>query len=404
MTTKFVLIGVFVALFIIGGFAVYQYKNLTSHTMDKKMTEGDEAVKTVDADMIQTAMFANGCFWCVEHDMEELDGVVSVISGYAGGNTPAPTYENYIEGGHREVVEVTYNPSIISYANLVEHIIKHGDPTDGDGSFHDRGEQYAPAIYWSTDVEKMQAEEIIKKVDESRVFSQPLAIDILPSTEFYPAEEYHQDYSEENPLKYGYYRKASGRTAYIEGVWGERVDEFEFSGVSESVMNNEMDMEDTQNDNMTYTPQSWENFSKPSDEELKDTLSDMAYKVTQKDGTERAGSSPLDKNYESGIYVDVVSGEPLYSSKDKFDSGTGWPSFVKPITENAVTLHEDNTFWSTRTEVRSRYADSHLGHVFPDGPADRGGMRYCMNGVALRFIPKAEMEAKGYAYWLQFAE
>jgi peptide methionine sulfoxide reductase msrA/msrB len=130
----------------------------------------------------------------------------------------------------------------------------------------------------------------------------------------------------------------------------------------------------------------------------------MAYKVTQKDGTERAGSSPLDKNYESGIYVDVVSGEPLYSSKDKFDSGTGWPSFVKPITENAVTLHEDNTFWSTRTEVRSRYADSHLGHVFPDGPADRGGMRYCMNGVALRFIPKAEMEAKGYAYWLQFAE
>lgn len=404
MSSKYLLLGGLFILFIIGGLGIYQYKNLTSESMSKKTSADKMSVDSTGIEDIQTAMFANGCFWCVEHDLEKLPGIVSVVSGYAGGNTEAPTYENYAQGGHREVVEVTYDASVISYANLVEHIIKHGNPTDGDGSFYDRGEQYAPAIYWSNEEEKAQAESIIKQVDESGVFDKPLALDLLPSTKFYPAEEYHQDYSQENPLKYGYYRKASGRTAFIEEVWGERLDDFEFSTELETDMKNEIKMDDMQNDIMMYTPQSWENFSKPNDAELKSQLSDIAYKVTQKDGTERAGSSPLDKVYEPGIYVDVVSGEPLFSSKDKYDSGTGWPSFVKPITDEAVTLHEDNTFWSTRTEVRSRYADSHLGHVFPDGSADRGGMRYCMNGVALRFIPEAEMEGEGYAYWLQYTE
>ncbi len=404
MFTKPMILGGLIVLLIIGGWGIYQYKNLTSESMSKKTSADKMSVDSTGVEDIQTAMFANGCFWCVEHDLEKLPGIVSVVSGYAGGNTEAPTYENYAQGGHREVVEVTYDASVISYANLVEHIIKHGNPTDGDGSFYDRGEQYAPAIYWSNEEEKAQAESIIKQVDESGVFDKPLTLDLLPSTKFYPAEEYHQDYSQENPLKYGYYRKASGRTAFIEDVWGERLDDFEFSTELETDMKDEIKMDDMQNDKMMYTPQSWENFSKPNDAELKSQLSDMAYKVTQKDGTERADSSPLDKVYEPGIYVDVVSGEPLFSSKDKYDSGTGWPSFVKPITDEAVTLHEDNTFWSTRTEVRSHYADSHLGHVFPDGPADRGGMRYCMNGVALRFIPEAEMEGEGYAYWLQFVE
>lgn len=382
-------------LFIIGGVGIYQYESLTSANMKKKT---DNIAVSIGEQKI--AMFANGCFWCVEHDLEKLPGIISVVSGYAGGNIESPTYENYAQGGHREVVEVVYDAGVISYANLVEHIIKHGNPTDGGGSFYDRGEQYAPAIYWSNEKEKVQAESIIKQVDEAKVFDKPLAVDLLPSTKFYPAEEYHQDYSKENPLKYGYYRKASGRTAFIEDIWGGRLDDFEFS----EKLNVDTNMEDNFDGDMMYTPQSWENFSKPNDVELKSQLSDMAYKVTQKDGTERAGSSPYDKFYEPGIYVDVVSGEPLYSSKDKYDSGTGWPSFVKPITDEAVTLHEDNTFWSTRTEVRSRYANSHLGHVFSDGPADRGGMRYCMNGVALRFIPKTEMEKEGYAYWLQYIE
>jgi peptide methionine sulfoxide reductase msrA/msrB len=153
-----------------------------------------------------------------------------------------------------------------------------------------------------------------------------------------------------------------------------------------------------------FTAESWNNYTKPSSDELRKTLSDIAYRVTQEDGTERAGTSPLDKNYEPGIYVDIVSGEPLFSSRDKYDSGTGWPSFVQPISDEVVTLHEDRKLFSTRTEVRSRYADSHLGHVFPDGPADRGGMRYCMNGAALRFIPLAEMESTGYGAWVSLVE
>ena len=153
-----------------------------------------------------------------------------------------------------------------------------------------------------------------------------------------------------------------------------------------------------ENTTVQFDQNAWDDFVKPSQEELKVTLSSLSFKVTQEDGTERAGSSPLDKNYEDGIYVDIISGEPLFLSRDKYDSGTGWPSFVKPIDEAAVSLHEDNRLFSTRTEVRSRRADSHLGHVFPDGPSDRGGMRYCMNGAALRFIPKADMEKGGYGY------
>jgi peptide methionine sulfoxide reductase msrA/msrB len=153
-----------------------------------------------------------------------------------------------------------------------------------------------------------------------------------------------------------------------------------------------------------FTATSWENFVKPSNEILRQTLSEISYRVTQEEGTERAGTSPLDKNYEPGIYVDIVSGEPLFSSRDKYDSGTGWPSFVRPIADTAVSLHEDKKLFSTRTEVRSRFADSHLGHVFSDGPRDRGGLRYCMNGAALRFIPKAEMAAAGYENWLAAVE
>ena len=149
------------------------------------------------------------------------------------------------------------------------------------------------------------------------------------------------------------------------------------------------------------TGAAWENYVKPNDETLKATLDELAYRVTQKEGTERAGTSPLDKEYGRGIYVDILSGEPLFSSRDKFDSGTGWPSFTAAISADAVTEHEDRKLFSTRTEIRSRYADNHLGHVFPDGPTDRGGLRYCMNGVALRFVPETEMVANGYQMYLK---
>lgn len=354
------------------------------------------AVSAIREPALATALFGNGCFWCVETDMEKVAGVLSVVSGYAGGSASSPTYKNYADSGHREVVLVTYDANVVSYANLVEHILKHGDPTDAGGSFKDRGVEYAPALYYETEAEAAAARAVVQAVDAARIFPEPLPIPILARAEFYPAEEYHQDYAQKNPLKYSFYRTASGRSAFIERTWGDDVATFTYSASLTNNLSTSM--------NAPFTPTSWTTYVRPDEASLRAQLSESAYKVTRQDGTERAGTSPLDKNYEQGIYVDIISGEPLFSSRDKFDSGTGWPSFVRPITDEAVTLHEDRKLFSVRTEVRSRYADSHLGHVFDDGPVDRGGKRYCMNGVALRFVPRAEMVAAGYEAWLSAVE
>lgn len=327
------------------------------------------------------AMLAGGCFWCVESDLEKLDGVAEVISGYAGGATENPTYENYSKGGHREVVVVQYDNTRVTYRELVDYLLRHIDPTDGDGSFGDRGEQYAPAVYYETEKEKVDAEAAIREVDESGVFEKPLAVLVLPKPTFYPAEDYHQDYAEKNPLRYGFYRNASGRDAFIEKHWTER------GGGGEG-----------------FDLSSWEAFQKPSETELKASLTEMQYKVTQKDGTEPPFQNEYDGEKRVGIYVDVVSGEPLFSSRDKFDSGTGWPSFTRPLYPEAVTEHTDFKLVWPRTEIRSRFADSHLGHVFNDGPKDEGGLRYCMNSAALRFIPKEDMEREGYGQFISLIE
>ena len=342
----------------------------------------------------KTAVMGTGCFWCVEHDFAQVRGVLNVVSGYAGGTGENPTYENYAHGGYREVVEVTYDPSIVSYGNLVEHAIKYGDPTDPDGSFGDRGKYYAPVIQYANDAERDIALKVIAKIDMMHVYPSPITIDVVPSAPFFPAEEYHQDYAEKNPLRYNFYRSRSGRSDFIEKYWGENAGDFV---ASESP---ELQALKTRIPMNAKNERPWETFVKPDDAKLKEILSPLAYEVTQEDGTERSRTSPYDKLYERGIYVDVVSGEPLFFSRDKYDSGTGWPSFVKPISDEAVTLHEDRKLFSVRTEVRSRYADSHLGHVFDDGPSDRGGKRYCMNGVALRFIPEAEMKGTAYEYLL----
>jgi peptide methionine sulfoxide reductase msrA/msrB len=340
--------------------------------------------------IVRTALLANGCFWCVEHDLAKIKGVTDVISGYAGGTTENPSYENYAAGGHREVVHVTYDANVVSFANLVEHIIKHGDPTDADGSFGDRGQEYAPAIYYENDTERDTALAVIAKIDTLAVFAAPLPLVVIPQVKFWPAEEYHQDYGEKNPLRYNYYRKGSGRDVFIKERWGEDADAFTLSNT----------ITQSSQTSMNRPTHSWESFIKPPQETLRVQLTEEQYRVTQEDSTEKPFANDYDKNYTEGVYVDVVSGEPLYLSKDKYDSGSGWPSFVKPISPETVVLKEDKKLFSTRTEVRSRYADSHLGHVFDDGPADRGGMRYCMNSAALRFIPKADMEREGYAHLL----
>jgi peptide methionine sulfoxide reductase msrA/msrB len=323
--------------------------------------------------------------------LAKVNGVQDVVSGYAGGTTENPTYKNYSAGGHREVVLVTYDAHQVTYANLVEHILKHGDPTDADGSFHDRGSEYAPAIYYENEEEQSEALRVIHAIDALHVFPAPLPILVIPRVPFWPAEEYHQNYAEKNPLRYTYYRNASGRDAFIEKYWEDSANTFTLSTINN--MN-------TPTEPKAFNNDSWNSFVKPNDASLRTLLTPLQYKVTQEEGTETPFKNEYDKNYAEGIYVDVVSGEPLYFSKDKYDSGTGWPSFVKPISDDVVVLKEDNGLFTKRTEVRSRYADSHLGHVFDDGPKDRGGKRYCMNSASLRFIPKVDMESAGYGYLL----
>jgi peptide methionine sulfoxide reductase msrA/msrB len=358
--------------------------NNSSQTETMTQNTNNQNDTAVVPNSTATMLVAGGCFWCVESDLEKLPGVSAVVSGYAGGTTVNPTYENYGAGGHREVVEVTYNPAVISFEEILIYAMKHMDPTDGTGSFGDRGFDYSPAFYYSTAEEKRIIDNLIKEVNEQGPYDKDLAVAVETVPTFYAAEDYHQDYYKGtlSSLKYKYYRNASGRDAFIQKYWGT---------------DTKATLPWRTNDATTQSAgSSWEAYVKPSKEVIRTQLDDLTFKVTQEDGTERAGTSPLDKIYERGIYVDVLSGEPLFSSKDKFDSGTGWPSFVKPITAGAVTEHEDSTFFSRRTEIRSAIADNHLGHVFPDGPRDRGGLRYCMNGVSLRFVPEGAMESEGF--------
>ena len=260
---------------------------------------------------IRTMIVAGGCFWCVEADLEKTNGVIEAVSGYSGGTTDNPTYKNYGSGGHREVVEVTYDANQISFEEVLIVTMKTTDPTDDDGTFADRGDKYSAAFYYETDEQKEIIENLIAEVDEFGPYDAPLAIDVEPRATFWKAEDNHQDYYKGafTQLKYQYYRNASGRTDFIEKYWG----------VNDHSPELPWRTEQTNNNNQTYM---WSNYVKPSKDELENVLDPLAFKVTQEDGTERAGTSPLDKNWEDGIYVDILSGEPLYSSKDKFERFT----------------------------------------------------------------------------------
>lgn len=350
--------GVLVFVLLVGSFLTYRkYVQTLQASLLLRSDVHDPA-------FTKSAILAGGCFWCVESDFEKLPGVVNAVSGYSGGTSDSPTYTNYAANGHREVVEVTYDSSRVSFSDLVLYLITHSDGTDAEGSFYDRGQQYAPAVYYGTEEERQDALAVFADIDTKKVFSKPLALALLPRMQFWPAEEYHQDYSLKNPFRYSYYRERSGRDVFIKKYWGEN----------------------------TGIESAQKSFVLPSNAELRAMLTPLQYSVTQENATEPPFNNIYNKNTAEGIYVDIVSGEPLFSSSDKYDSGTGWPSFVKPISPESVVLVEDMSFFGTRVEVRSRLANSHLGHVFNDGPVDRGGMRYCMNSAALRFVPKAEIE------------
>jgi peptide methionine sulfoxide reductase msrA/msrB len=317
---------------------------------------------------LETATFAGGCFWCIDAPFEDLGGVTKVVSGYSGGNVLNPTYEQVSTGstGHLETVQVTFDPRVISYSEILDVYWREFDPTDDGGSFYDRGSQYVSAIFYHDGTQRAIAEATKQLLERSGVFGKPIVTKIVPFESFYPAEEYHQHYCRTNSGQYHSYRAGSGRDAYIEKTWGKIA---------------------------------WTDFSKPQEDELKKKLTPLQFQVTQREGTERPFDNDYDENKRPGIYVDRVSGEPLFSSTDKFNSGTGWPSFTKPIDPRTLAKKSDRSLMEERVEVRSRWGDSHLGHVFYDGPQPTH-LRYCMNSAAMRFIPVDEMQNAGYGNFL----
>lgn len=288
----------------------------------------------------------------------KYEGVERVISGYTGGHVDNPTYQQVCSEttGHLEAIEVTFDPEVISYEELLRIYWRQIDPTDGGGQFNDRGESYRPAIFYHSEEQRVAAERSKQEIEDSGRFDRPIEVEIRPAKTFWEAEDYHQDYYKKNPFRYEMYRVGSGRAKFVKEAWSD----------------------------------------KKIQKELKDRLTPIQYKVTQENGTEPPFQNEYWDEEREGLYVDVIDGTPLFTSRDKFQSNCGWPSFARPIEEKRIDMNMDTTHHMVRTEVRSKGADSHLGHLFDDGPKELGGLRYCINSAALRFIPKEELESAGY--------